>query len=88
MAEILRHCAIVGWAAEHFEVDSRNLAGMSLHNSVLKLMNMRQSLVPVEQELGLGLRQPDPHALAPPLQGCLNDNQRLGEVASLAMFGF
>ena len=31
------------------------------------------SLVPVEQELGLGLRQSDPHALAPPLQG-LKDN--------------
>ena len=28
VAEILRHSAILGWAAEHFEGDSRNLAGI------------------------------------------------------------
>ena len=28
LAEILRHSAILGWAAEHFESDFRNLAGM------------------------------------------------------------
>ena len=34
LAEILRHNAILGWAADHFEGDSRCLAGMFLHNSV------------------------------------------------------
>ena len=36
LAEILCHGAILGWAAEHFESDSPNLAGMFLHNSVYK----------------------------------------------------
>ena len=34
LAEILCHSKLLGWAAEHFEGDSHNLAGMSLHNSV------------------------------------------------------
>ena len=34
MAEILRHSAFLGWAAEYFEGDSLNLAGIFLHNSV------------------------------------------------------
>ena len=34
LAETLCHSAILGWAVEHFESDSRNLAGMFLHNSV------------------------------------------------------
>ena len=34
LAEMLCHSAFLGWAAEHFEGDSRNLAGMYLHNSV------------------------------------------------------
>ena len=33
--KILGNSAILGWAAEHFEGDSRNLAGMVLHSSVL-----------------------------------------------------
>ena len=36
VGEVLRHSEILGWAAEHFEGDSRNLAGMFLHNSVQK----------------------------------------------------
>ena len=34
---LLKYCAILlflGWAAERFECDSQNLAGMFLHNSV------------------------------------------------------
>ena len=38
MAEILRDCAILGWAAEHFDNDSQNLAGIILHNSVLSVI--------------------------------------------------
>ena len=34
LAEISRPSAIMGWAAEHFESNSLNLAGMFLHNSV------------------------------------------------------
>ena len=34
LAEMLRHSAFLGWAAEHFEVDSLNLTGIYLHNSV------------------------------------------------------
>ena len=34
LAEILHHSAFLGWPAEHFEGDSRNLARMFLHNSV------------------------------------------------------
>ena len=34
LAEILSHGTVLGLAAEHFEGDSRNLAGMFLHNSV------------------------------------------------------
>ena len=34
LAEMLRHSAFLGWSAEHFEGDSQNLGGMSLHNSV------------------------------------------------------
>ena len=34
LAEILRHSAILGCAAEHFESESWNSAGMFLHNSV------------------------------------------------------
>ena len=33
--EILRHSAVLGRVADHFENDSRNLAGMFLHFSVL-----------------------------------------------------
>ena len=36
LAEMLRHSAFLGWTAEHFEVDSRNLAGIFLHISVQK----------------------------------------------------
>ena len=45
LAEILRHVAILGWAAEHFESDSRYLAGMFLHNSVnfIKLLCIQDS---------------------------------------------
>ena len=32
---VLRHSVFLGWAGEDFEGDSRNLAGMFLHNSVL-----------------------------------------------------
>ena len=38
----LKYCVPVqfwGWAAEHFVGDSRNLAGMFLHNSVLYILN-------------------------------------------------
>ena len=35
LAEILRQRTVLRLAAEHFEGDSRNLAGMFLHNSVL-----------------------------------------------------
>ena len=35
LAEILRHSAILGWAAKRFESDSPKLAGFFLHNSVL-----------------------------------------------------
>ena len=34
---MLRHSAILGLGAEHFESDSQNLAGMFLHNSVFVL---------------------------------------------------
>ena len=34
MAEIFHPSAFLGWSAEHFEGDSRNLAGMFPHNSV------------------------------------------------------
>ena len=34
LVENLRHSSILGRVAEHFESDSRNLAGMFLHNSV------------------------------------------------------
>ena len=34
MAEILRHTAILGWAAEHFENDSQYLSVMFLHTTV------------------------------------------------------
>ena len=34
MAAKLRHSAILWWAAEHFEGNSRDLAGTFLHNSV------------------------------------------------------
>ena len=34
LAEKLRHSAVLGWVAEHFEDDSRNSTGMCLHNSV------------------------------------------------------
>ena len=36
LAEILRHSAILGWAAKHVESDFQNLAGMFLHNSVFQ----------------------------------------------------
>ena len=32
----MRHSAILGWSAEYFESDYRNLAGILLHNSVLE----------------------------------------------------
>ena len=35
LPEMLRNSAFLGWAAENFEGDSRNLAGMFLHKSVL-----------------------------------------------------
>ena len=35
LAEILHHSAFLGWVAEHFEVGSRNVPGMFLHNSVV-----------------------------------------------------
>ena len=34
LVDKLRHPAILGWAAEHFESDSQNLAVMFLHNCV------------------------------------------------------
>ena len=40
LAEMLGRSAFLGWAAEHFEADSRNLAGMFFHNSV-KVIEVR-----------------------------------------------
>ena len=37
LAGMLRHGAFLGWTAEHFEGDSRNLAGMFFDNSVVSL---------------------------------------------------
>ena len=34
LAEIFHQSAFLGWAAEHFEGDSRNLAELFSHNSV------------------------------------------------------
>ena len=34
LAEMLHYSAFLGWAAEHFESDSQNLAGIFLHNFV------------------------------------------------------
>ena len=38
LAEIFPHSVILGWAAEHFECHSRNLADMFLHNYVVLRM--------------------------------------------------
>ena len=35
LAEIFRHSATLGWAAYHFDIDSQNIVGMFLHNSVV-----------------------------------------------------
>ena len=37
LSELLHYSAFLGWAAEHFESDSQNLAGMFLHNPVYGL---------------------------------------------------
>ena len=39
LAEILRQSVILGWAAEDFESDSRNLSRMFLHNSIFLVLN-------------------------------------------------
>ena len=36
LAETLCHSVILGWAAEHFESDSQNLAGMFSYNLVVQ----------------------------------------------------
>ena len=38
LTEMLCHSAFLGLGAEHFEADTRNLAGMFLHISVVVLM--------------------------------------------------
>ena len=44
-AEILRCNAFLMWAAEHFEGDSRNLAGMFWHNSVGGELNVENAFL-------------------------------------------
>ena len=41
MTEILRHGAFLGWAAEHLEGNSQNLAGMFLPNCAVNVQNSR-----------------------------------------------
>jgi len=43
--KLLRHCAILGWAAEHFESESQNEAGMFLHNYVQSCAEKRDCFV-------------------------------------------
>ena len=38
LAEILHRSEFLGWATKHFKGDSRNLAGMFLHNSECEIL--------------------------------------------------
>ena len=45
LAEILRYSELLEWVVEHSEVDSLNLAGVFLHNSVSVSTNISYTMV-------------------------------------------
>ena len=71
-AEIFCHSAILGWAAEHIEGDSRNFAGMFLHNFVDFHSSSRLLVVPSDQVFGVCCPRPDSTPSANPSDVIVN----------------